>query len=175
MKEKKVDFVIDLRGEGNREEEKRRLIESGKAYFNIELSTVEVKDKIVIDIAYPQDYKGQRMQLPENAIPLVKNGHPVPGKYLVDRNDAVLSTVALLNEGIENGDNAYVHCQRGEDRTGTVLWLLRQHQGKADVGAKEFRACGGTLYPPLQSLKTQVESKINKGSAKRASTTSGGS
>lgn len=45
-------------------------------------------------------------------------------------------------------DKTYIHCQRGEDRTGAFIALLRD----CPQWKKEFKDFGGVLYPALYNI-----------------------
>ena len=47
------------------------------------------------------------------------------------------------------GERVYVHCQRGEDRTGTFIRLLR---ACGEASRQEYRVYGGSKYAALDSL-----------------------
>jgi protein tyrosine/serine phosphatase len=61
----------------------------------------------------------------------------------------------VVSEQSENG--IYLHCQRGEDRTGLMMALLRECTSTA--WKSEFNEYGGVMYKPLQALMDEV-SKI---------------
>ena len=56
----------------------------------------------------------------------------------------------------------YLHCMRGEDRTGLMVALLRNCQQNSqdkkpnNSWKSEFSEYGGAMYKPLQKLMTDV-------------------
>jgi hypothetical protein len=90
-------------------------------------------------------------------IPLVTGGRVQPAKMtikvrhlgqstLVREMDPVDATISILQ---------LVHCARGEDRTGTIVSLLR----KCNNARAEFRRYGGSDYASLTWLKSRVEAR----------------
>ena len=70
--------------------------------------------------------------------------------------DATIFVLNLMEEKVsaQNGEGIYLHCQRGEDRTGLMIALLRECSGTA--WNTEFNSYGGVMYKPLQQLMNDV-------------------
>ncbi len=81
-----------------------------------------------------------------------KKGVNDPQKTLdvLNRIEDLLST--------KPNDGVLVHCQRGEDRTGVFIRLLRESNGESVASTtKDFKNYGGVLYKPLQKLYEEVK------------------
>ena len=62
-----------------------------------------------------------------------------------------------INE--QSGNGIYLHCQRGEDRTGLMIALLRECQESS--WKSEFIDYGGVMYKPLLKLMMDVDKVRN--------------
>jgi protein tyrosine/serine phosphatase len=76
-----------------------------------------------------------------------------------DRVDATLHVLKLANEFLDSNQRIYVHCQRGEDRTGVFVSLLRDLK---DNWKKEFSNYGGSYYTALKKHREDVVRKMQQ-------------
>lgn len=143
IKASKIKVVFDLRSETtNAVKERDALLNNGIGYVKIPLSTSGniMPETLTVEVAEPS------------------NGFnsPVITKTAMPRVQAALYVLSLMNKVIsEQSENAiYLHCQRGEDRTGLMIALLRECSGTA--WKSEFNEYGGVMYKPLQSLMDEV-------------------
>ena len=85
---------------------------------------------------------------------------PVITKTTMNSVDATIFVLDLMEQTTSKQspeETIYLHCQRGEDRTGMMIALLRACAG---TGYKqEFLSYGGVMYKPLQKLMDDVNRK----------------
>lgn len=143
IKASKVKVVFDLRSETtNAINERDILLKNGIGYVKIPLSTSGniMPATLTVEVAEPT------------------NGFSssVITKTAMPRVEAAIYVLSLMNKVIsEQSENAiYLHCQRGEDRTGLMVALLRECNGNA--WKSEFNEYGGVMYKPLQALMDEV-------------------
>src|SRR5206468_3498380 len=67
--------------------------------------------------------------------------------------DAAIRELELVDDYLDNNRAVYIHCQRGEDRSGTFISLLRD---LTDSWKIEFSNYGGSLYPALKVHRINV-------------------
>jgi hypothetical protein len=73
--------------------------------------------------------------------------------------DASLRVLHLANDYLGEGKRIYVHCQRGEDRTGVFVSLLRNLD---DNWKKEFANYGGSYYASLKKHREDIVKQLRK-------------
>jgi hypothetical protein len=146
IKASKIKVVFDLRSETtNAIKERDLLLANGIGYVKIPLSTTGniMPENLTVEVAEPS------------------NGFssPVITKTTMPRVQATLYVLSLMEKVVsEQSENGiYLHCQRGEDRTGLMMALLRECSSTA--WKSEFNEYGGVMYKPLQALMDEV-SKI---------------
>lgn len=136
LKSAGVNAIVDLRSEGetSRSSEESWAREAGIRYFAFPMTT---------DESVPSAACRSR------------------GETAVQCNQsALLAAVQLLKQLLADGvsEGVFVHCARGEDRTGLVLGTYRlQEQGPSQGWTKararqEMREYGYSPYPSLQSI-----------------------
>jgi protein-tyrosine phosphatase len=130
LEDNEVDIVVDLRSEATSRREKEQDIveELGLRYLHFPLYTSVPRGSSLSEINSRENVAEFR-----------------------DFMDQVLAA-------LQRGKRVYVHCQRGEDRAGTFVALLKLREGAAcpDWRSKEFRRYGGVFYAPLQDLFNKV-------------------
>lgn len=90
-------------------------------------------------------------------LPLDTSENKKPGVNDPQKTLEVLNRIEDLLSAKPN-DSVLVHCQRGEDRTGVFIRLLRESNGESVVSStKDFKNYGGVLYKPLQKLYEEVK------------------
>jgi hypothetical protein len=129
-----VTTVIDLRTDGEAGREARQVAAAGMSYRRIAMVTGGAH--------------GGR-------------GCPVPGRPAAACNDAaVAEALAAIATALAASPQAkvYVHCARGEDRTGLVIAALRlaRHGCPAVAAEREMAAYFYVPYPPLQAVWTKL-------------------
>lgn len=146
LKASKVKRVFDLREETtNAALERDTLLKNGIGYVKLPLRTSGTTQAatMTVEVATPSS----DLKSPATII-----------KTKMSSVDATLYVLNLMEEVISKQsleDTIYLHCQRGEDRTGLMVALLRQCAG---TGYKqEFLSYGGVMYKPLQSLMDNVK------------------
>jgi hypothetical protein len=152
IQEKQIKMVFDLREEkGNAAKERDTLLKNGIAYVNLPLRTSGSSqlEQMTVEVALP---------------PTEEGAAPSISKKTMKNVDATLYVLSLMEGAIMEPSNKgiYLHCMRGEDRTGLMIALLRNCQQnsqdkKANTSWKsEFSEYGGSMYKPLQKLMTDV-------------------
>jgi|GEM_PF-1601534 len=131
----RVEYVLDLRAEGGGNEEKA-VVATGRGYIRLPLTLVGGRQPKSLRLR--EVYPGEA--------PRTRNLDPV------DATVEVLRTVARL---AQSGRRVFIHCKRGEDRTGIFVALLR----KCSSWRSEFRAYGGDEYPALKWLYERVSAR----------------
>ncbi|MEZ4815313.1 MAG: tyrosine-protein phosphatase [Bdellovibrionota bacterium] len=127
-----VAIVFDLRKENtDSQKEKERLNAEGIDYVKLPLKTEGSDQDAVLTI--------------EEQKAVASGETPVTTKTILPRTEATLSILKKIEEALASNKRIYLHCQRGEDRTGTIVALLRN----CDEWRKEFIRYGGSLYPAL--------------------------
>jgi len=147
LKASKIKVVYDLRSETkNAVLERDMLLKNGISYIKLPLSTS--------GNAQPENF------LLEIATPGANGMDPVITKTTMNNVDATIKVLNMMEENLssQNGEGIYLHCQRGEDRTGTMVALLRECQG--GNWKNEFNSYGGVLYKPLEKLMKDVQKKL---------------
>lgn len=144
LKESKVKQVFDLREEtGNAVLERDTLLKNGIGYVKLPLRTSGTT-------------QAQTMVV-EVATPATEFRSPTIVKTTMTSVEATVYVLGLMEDIISkqsDNEKIYLHCQRGEDRTGLMVALLRQCSG---TGYKqEFTSYGGVMYKPLQQLMNDV-------------------
>ena len=145
----KIKMVFDLREETNNAAlERDTLLKNGIAYVKLPLKTSGTSQdaNMTVEVAIPSsDLKSS----------------PVITKTSMTNVDATLYVLDLMEKNInEQSLNAiYLHCQRGEDRTGLMVALLRECQESS--WKSEFINYGGVMYKALQKLMIDVD-KVRK-------------
>ena len=141
LKTAKVTRVFDLRSEtGNAALERDTLLKNGIGYVKMPLKTggTSQDPTMTIEVATPSS-DGM--------------SSPVVTRTKMPTLEATAYVLSLMEEVISKQnpeETIYLHCQRGEDRTGVMVALLRQCAG---TGYKqEFLSYGGVMYKPLQKL-----------------------
>lgn len=147
IKESNIKMVFDLRSEtGNAQRERDMLLKNGIAYAKLPLNTSgnTQPTNFTIEIAYPAS---------------AENENPNITKMTMNSTDATMTILNLMEEKLssQNSDGIYLHCQRGEDRTGLMIALLRNCSGNG--WKSEFNEYGGVMYKPLQQLMTDINKK----------------
>jgi hypothetical protein len=141
LKLAKVKTVFDLRSETrNAVKERDILLKNGIGYVKMPLKTSGRSQDLSMMI--------------EVAIPSSDGlSSPVITKTVMPTLEATAYVLSLMEETISKQnpeETIYLHCQRGEDRTGLMIALLRQCAGTGYK--KEFLSYGGVMYKPLQKL-----------------------
>ena len=72
---------------------------------------------------------------------------------LVDPVSGSIEILRIVKELTQKGHRVYIHCARGEDRTGVIVGLLR----KCESWKSEFKTYGGSYYSSLKWLFEKVE------------------
>jgi len=147
LKASKIKVVYDLRSETkNAVLERDILLKNGISYIKLPLSTS--------GNTQPENF------LLEIATPGANGMDPVITKTTMNNVDATIKVLNMMEENLssQNGEGIYLHCQRGEDRTGTMVALLRECQG--GNWKTEFNSYGGVLYKPLEKLMKDVQKKL---------------
>ena len=74
--------------------------------------------------------------------------------------DQGAAAVQAIHDALLRGENVFIHCLHGEDRTGIFIAMLRRWEGaECPQSKREFRVYGGTLYEPLQVAYDQILKK----------------
>jgi hypothetical protein len=135
FKDEKIDYVLDLRSEASSGEE-TAVRAQGWGYILLPLKTSGTRQpaQLRLRIAEP----GQEVH-----------------QQLLDPVEATLEVLRKVDTLTREGHRVYIHCQRGEDRTGTFLGLLR----KCTDWRTEFRRYGGSVYPSLTWLFNEVSAR----------------
>jgi len=87
------------------------------------------------------------------ALRTVSESHPV------GTAEKTIAEIERIKADFAAGRRVFIHCQRGEDRTGTVIGLLRDC---GDDGFKDYKRYGGSYYRSLSTLRTEVEALRKK-------------
>ncbi|NOT80201.1 MAG: hypothetical protein HOP07_14500 [Bacteriovoracaceae bacterium] len=148
IKSSQIKTVFDLRSETkNAAIERDTLLKNGIGYVKLPLTTGGT---------IPSEYFDVEVAIPGN----FANGKQVSShiitKTRMTSTEATIYVLEMMEEKIslQGTDGIYLHCQRGEDRTGMMVALLRDCTG---TGWKtEFNSYGGVMYKPLQYLFTEV-------------------
>ena len=148
IKSTSIKTVFDLRSEStNAAKERDALLQNGIGYVKLPLTTGG---------NVPPEYFVVEVAVPGNFL----NGKPVTSptitKSRMTSTEATIFVLNMMEEKIssQGNDSIYLHCQRGEDRTGLMVALLRDC---STTGWKtEFNSYGGVMYKPLQYLFTEV-------------------
>jgi hypothetical protein len=135
IKKEGIDYILDLRSEATRSSEEAAIRE-GLGYIHIPLVT------------------GGRVQPAKMTIKVRHLGQSTLVREM-DPVDATISILQLVDQLSAKGHRIYIHCARGEDRTGTIVSLLR----KCNNARAEFRRYGGSDYASLTWLKSRVEAR----------------
>ncbi len=144
LKDNSVALVIDLRKEGlSLTKERNDLKAAGISYVILPWNT---------------DGSDQSPKLKVTERIFVK-GIYTEHTETFDRVDATLRVLKLANEYLDSNQRIYVHCQRGEDRTGTFISLLRDLK---DNWKKEFSNYGGSYYTALRKHREDVVRKMQQ-------------
>ncbi|HVJ64643.1 MAG TPA: tyrosine-protein phosphatase [Bdellovibrionota bacterium] len=129
-----IDLVVDLRAEARSlRSEREALRRVGIDYVLLPWKTSGTDQDSVLEVSE------------------VLNGSE--RKWKLDRVEATLHVLALVKSYLQRGQKVYIHCQRGEDRTGTFASLLR-HPGPQ--WRREFTRYGGSEYAPLKKHRADV-------------------
>ena len=147
LKSTNVKRVFDLRSEnGNAALERDILLRNGIGYVKMPLKTggTSQDTTMSIEVATPSP-----------------NGlsSPIITKIIMPTLEATAYVLSLMEEVISKQspeETIYLHCQRGEDRTGLMIALLRQCAGTGHK--QEFLSYGGVMYKPLQKLFDEMRS-----------------
>ncbi len=148
LKVAKVKTVFDLRSEtGNAALERDMLLKNGIGYVKMPLKTSGTSQDATMSI--------------EVAMPSSDGmSSPIRTKTVMPTLEATAYVLSLMEETISKQnpeETIYLHCQRGEDRTGLMVALLRQCAG---TGYKqEFLSYGGVMYKPLQKLFDDMKNR----------------
>lgn len=145
LKANNIRRVFDLRQEtGNAANERDTLLKNGISYYKIPLRTSGDRQlpEMTIEEAHPASFKGGKATITKTKMTSVE-----ATKYILEQMEEIISKQST-SEAI------YLHCQRGEDRTGLMIALLRQCAGNGYK--QEFLSYGGVMYKPLQSLMNEV-------------------
>lgn len=145
LKASNVKQVFDLRSEtGNAALERDTLLKNGIGYVKLPLKT-------------SGDRQPETM-IVEVATPATEFRSAFITKTTMNSIEATVYVLELMENVISKQsetEKIYLHCQRGEDRTGLMVALLRQCAG---TGYKqEFLSYGGVMYKPLQQLMNEVK------------------
>ncbi len=141
-----IKTVYDLRSENtNAVKERDLLLKNGIRYIKLPLSTKGNSQPEIFNLL---------IATPSENGPLIEN----------KKMQSTDATMYVLNEmkkeiSSQRDNNIYLHCQRGEDRTGTMVALLRNCNGNG--WKKEFLSYGGYLYKPLEKLFSDVHARQN--------------
>ena len=128
-----ITYIVDLRNEAGTEEEEATLKE-GLGYLWIPIRTDGTAQRSSMN--YKIRYLGQNT--------VTKSADPVT---------ATLEIIYAIQSLTQKGHRVYIHCARGEDRTGIILGLLR----KCDSWYSEFKGYGGSYYNSLKWLFENVK------------------
>ena len=137
LTENKIDLVIDLRSESTEQvAEKSKLKELGISYLRLPWSTsssvmpsqLTLEEQLYVDGVYFNEKKSYK------------------------RAEASLRAINRAKEFLSKGKRIYVHCQRGEDRTGYFIGLMRN----ANEWRPEFRSFGGSDYASLKAIRAEL-------------------
>lgn len=145
----KIKMVFDLRNETNNAAlERDILLKNNIAYVKLPLKTsgLSQDEKMTIEVALPAlDFKSS----------------PTLSKTTMTNVEATLFVLDLMEKNIneQSGNGIYLHCQRGEDRTGLMIALLRDCQESS--WKSEFIDYGGVMYKPLLKLMMDVDKVRN--------------
>jgi len=138
LKLNNIKLVVDLRNEAEGlVEEQKGLKASQISYILLPWRTEDADQSPV-------------MRVIKN---LFDNGNYTSSVENLDKISASLEVIKIAKEYLARGDHIYVHCQRGEDRSGTFISLLRDLD---DDWEKEFNNYGGTLYPSLKKHREDL-------------------
>jgi hypothetical protein len=138
-----IKYVFDFRSEnGNSIKERDILLSNRIVYIKVPLETdKKIPKKIKIEIGLP--YKD-----------ITKK--PIIFESSLERVKAINLILDFMNQAILES-NIYIHCQRGEDRTGIMIALMRDCYDSKEW-RKEFNEYGGTMYKPLKEIFEEINS-----------------
>ena len=147
IKSSKIKMVFDLREETKHAAlERDTLLKNGIGYVKLPLRTSgnTQPENFEVEVAYPAINKFQS---------------PIRTKTLMNSVEATIYVLNLMEAIIDKqtDESIYLHCQRGEDRTGLMVALLRN----CGSFKSEFLDYGGVMYKPLQKLMDDVN-KLRK-------------
>lgn len=143
LKANGVKQVFDLREEvGNSVQERDILLKNGISYVKLPLRTSgnTQPTEFVVEVATPS---------------ADLTSPPTITKTLMNSAQGTIYVLNMMDEMLakqSTDQSIYLHCQRGEDRTGLMVALLRQ----CNSYKTEFNNYGGVMYKPLQSLMAEV-------------------
>lgn len=144
LKDSNVKMVFDLRSEtGNAALERDTLLKNGIGYVKLPLKTSgnTQPSTMVVEVATPAT-EFRSASVVKTTMTSVE-----ATMYVLDMMEEVISKQS-------DKEKIYLHCQRGEDRTGLMVALLRQCSG---TGYKqEFLSYGGVMYKPLEQLMKDI-------------------
>lgn len=148
LKASKVKTVFDLRSENtNAVLERDTLLKNGIGYVKLPLKTGGTAQDATMSV---------EVATPSSDL----QSAPVITKTTMESVEATIYVLDLMEQTISKqsvDDTIYLHCQRGEDRTGLMIALLRACAG---TGYKqEFLSYGGVMYKPLQKLMDDVNQR----------------
>lgn len=84
---------------------------------------------------------------------IFENGNFFQNEESLPRVEASLKVLEIANNYLDQGRRIYIHCQRGEDRTGTFISLLRDPN---DNWSLEYRRYGGSTYRALSKHRADI-------------------
>lgn len=142
LKANSVSLVVDLRKDASHETEKNKVARAGMDYVYLPLSTMSQN----------QD---RNITVEETGACQSSNCAPHTDSTTFYRTKATIHVLALIRDALDEGRNIYIHCTRGQDRTGTIVALLR-HCRQEDWDP-EFKNYKGFLYPALKSHLKEVQ------------------
>ncbi len=134
----KIDYVIDLRSEANQRAEDT-IVNAGLGYIHLPLYTGGTTQPT------PSELK---IHFPGEDVQIIKK----------DIVDLTIDLLNLTDQLSQDGHKIYIHCARGEDRSGIFIALLR----KCAAWNPEFRRYGGVEYDPLKWLRLRVQARSNE-------------
>ena len=136
LKSEGVTAVIDLRTEGEAAGQRQRVEAAGMSYLPFPMVTAGARG--------PRACR--------------TTGRPAAACNALALEEALAALAAAL--AASPRAKVYVHCARGEDRTGLLIAALRLRQGCSPAEARrEMRAHHYTPYPPLEAVWASLTAK----------------
>jgi hypothetical protein len=148
IKSTPIKTVFDLRSEStNAAKERDALLQSGIGYVKLPLTTGG---------NVPPEFMTVEIAVPGNFVDGKPVSSPTITKTRMTSIAATMFVLDMMEEKIstQGNDSIYLHCQRGEDRTGLMVALLRDCSTTG--WRSEFNSYGGVMYKPLQFLFNEV-------------------
>ena len=141
IKDNDVSLVVDLRNDSDNSSEKNSLLKSGISYIKLPLTTFASNQARNLKV--------------EEASPCFEN-NCTPTTTITEfyRTKASIYVLKKIRAAFANNKKVYLHCKRGQDRTGLIAGLLR-HCSNWET---EFKNYKGYLYPALKSHLKEIKS-----------------